>query len=101
MAELTLDALRDRLTDVEGLRPLTGGASSLTYAGTMAGRRVVVKVAPAGLAPTGHRDVLRQSRIITALGATPVPVPEVLREDPADPPLFVMTRLDGSSLEPL
>lgn len=104
MAELTFEELRGRL-DIEGLQPLAGGASSLTYAGLLTGRRVVVKVAPAGLAPTGHRDVLRQSRIIKALGPTPVPVPEVLREDPGDPPevppLFVMSCVEGNSLEPL
>jgi aminoglycoside phosphotransferase (APT) family kinase protein len=66
---------------------------------------VVVKVAPPGLPPTAHRDVLRQCRIIRALATTPVPVPEVLWEDvgnpPAEPPLFVMSLVDGSSLEPL
>ncbi|MDT5175432.1 MAG: hypothetical protein QOG37_2683 [Mycobacterium sp.] len=65
----------------------------------------MVKVAPPGLPPTGHRDVLRQCRIIKALGTTAVPVPEVLWEDagtpPAQPPLFVMSLVDGSSLEPL
>ena len=103
MAELTdrLDALRARLADIEDLHPLTGGASSLTYAGRMAGRRVVVKVAPAGLAATRHRDMLRQARLLKALAATAVPVPDVLREDPVDPPLFVMSWIEGSSLEPL
>ncbi|OBK19856.1 phosphotransferase family protein [Mycobacterium asiaticum] len=107
MAELTdaLDRLRRRLAQIEGLRPLAGGASSLTYAGQLDGRQVVVKVAPAGIAPTGHRDVLRQSRLIRSLGGTAVPVPEVLWEDPGeppqDPPLFVMSMLPGSSLEPL
>jgi aminoglycoside phosphotransferase (APT) family kinase protein len=66
---------------------------------------VVVKVAPPGLPPTAHRDVLRQCRIIRALATTPVPVPAVLWEDagnpPAEPPLFVMSLVDGSSLEPL
>lgn len=104
MAELTIEDLRERL-DIEGLHPITGGASSLTYAGRLAGRPVVVKAAPPGLAPTGHRDVLRQCRIIKALGPTAVPVPEVLREDPGNPPqvppLFVMSRLAGTSLEPL
>jgi aminoglycoside phosphotransferase (APT) family kinase protein len=104
MAELTFEDLGGRL-DIDGLHRLTGGASSLTYAGQLAGRPVVVKVSPPGLAPTGHRDVLRQSRIIKALGPTPVPVPEVLREDPGNPPevppLFVMSRLEGTSLEPL
>lgn len=107
MVELTelLDQLRSRLPDIAGLRPLTGGASSLTFAGQLNGRRVVVKVAPPGIAPTRHRDVLRQARVIKALGPTPVPVPEVLREDqgnpPEVPPLFVMSWIDGSSCEPL
>jgi aminoglycoside phosphotransferase (APT) family kinase protein len=60
---------------------------------------------PPGVAPKLHRDVLRQSQIIRALGSTPVPVPEVLLEDGGDPPeippLFVMSMLDGTSVEPL
>lgn len=62
---------------------------------------MVVKVAPAGVAPVGHRDVLRQARIIRALSDTPVPVPEVLVTDDGDPPLFVMSHVDGTSVEPL
>jgi aminoglycoside phosphotransferase (APT) family kinase protein len=65
----------------------------------------VVKVAPPGVAPILHRDVLRQARLIRALAATAVPVPEVLWEDagspPEIPPLFVMSFLEGDSLEPL
>jgi aminoglycoside phosphotransferase (APT) family kinase protein len=66
---------------------------------------VVVKVAPPGVAPKLHRDVLRQSRIIRALHATSVPVPEVLWEDVGDPPdvppLFIMSFVEGTSAEPL
>ena len=87
------------------IRPLTGGASSLTYTGTLRARRVVVKVAPPGVEPTRHRDVLRQSRAIRAFVPTEVPVPEVLWEDegdpPDEPPLFVMSFLEGTSFEPL
>jgi aminoglycoside phosphotransferase (APT) family kinase protein len=65
----------------------------------------VIKVAPPGILPTLNRDVLRQSRIIRVLGSTSVPVPEVLWEDagapPDIPPLFVMSFVDGSSVEPL
>lgn len=103
-------SLVDRLArlGVHDVRPLHGGASSVTYAGTLAGeqtRRVAVKVAPAGLSPVRNRDVLRQARVLRALGPTPVPVPDVLFEDGGDPPdappLFVMEFVDGTSLEPL
>jgi len=62
---------------------------------------VVVKVAPPGVEPVAHRDVLRQAGILKALARTPVPVPEVFWEDAARPPLFVMSRVDGECVEPL
>jgi aminoglycoside phosphotransferase (APT) family kinase protein len=99
--------LAERLSsrDVSALDLLAGGASSLTYAGQRGNQRVVVKVAPPGVPPIAHRDVLRQARIIRALSPTTVPVPELLfqdRGDPPDvPPLFVMSFLDGISCEPL
>jgi aminoglycoside phosphotransferase (APT) family kinase protein len=99
--------LAERLSsrDVSALDSLAGGASSLTYAGRRGNQRVVVKVAPPGVPPIGHRDVLRQARIIRGLGSTQVPVPELIFEDPGDPPdvqpLFVMSFLDGISCEPL
>ncbi|WP_422748464.1 phosphotransferase family protein [Mycobacterium sp. WMMD1722] len=107
MTELALDELAARLSGVgvREVRPLRGGASSLTYAGVRDGDPVVVKVAPPGVAPTGHRDVLRQARVLRALEHTAVPVPVVLAEDtgapPAVPPLFVMSFLPGDSVEPL
>lgn len=103
MVDLDLDELRRRLSGVgvTGVTPLSGGASSLTFAGAMGARPVVIKVAPPGVAPVGHRDVLRQARVIKALAGTRVPVPEVLCEDPGDPPLFVMSRVDGECVEPL
>lgn len=110
-APLDVDRLERRLAPlaVGDLRPLTGGASSLTFvgiAGAASGRtRVVVKVAPPGLAPVLHRDVLRQARLLRALRGSAVPVPEVLWEDEGDPPdvppLFVMTYVEGTSFEPL
>lgn len=108
--EVPLAELAERLTPlaVQDIQPLTGGASSLTYAGTLetdAQRRVVVKVAPPGVPPVLNRDVLRQARLLRALGGTSVPVPEVLWEDAGDPPevppLFVMSFVAGTSLEPL
>ncbi|HVU72733.1 MAG TPA: phosphotransferase family protein [Mycobacteriales bacterium] len=104
---LDLAVLADRLAPlgIGDVRPLAGGASSLTYTGVRDGERVVVKVAPPGVEPVRHRDVLRQARLLRALSTSSVPLPKVLHEDagaPVDvPPLFVMSFLEGSSLEPL
>jgi len=107
MPELDLEGLRRRLAAarIVDVAPLSGGASSLTFTGALDGRPVVIKVAPPGVEPVAHRDVLRQARIIKALAGKRVPVPEVLWEDGGDPPdtppLFVMSRVDGESVEPL
>jgi aminoglycoside phosphotransferase (APT) family kinase protein len=104
---LDVTVLGERLSayGISDVRPLTGGASSLTYLAAWGDAQVVVKVAPPGLPPVLHRDVLRQARLLRALASTPVPVPAVLLEDPGAPvevpPLFVMAYVDGSSLEPL
>jgi aminoglycoside phosphotransferase (APT) family kinase protein len=107
MAELDLEELRRRLAGagVTDVNPLAGGASSLTFRGARADRAVVIKVAPPGVEPVAHRDVLRQARIIKALAATRVPVPEMLWQDPGNPPhtppFFVMSYVDGDAVEPL
>jgi aminoglycoside phosphotransferase (APT) family kinase protein len=88
---------------------LQGGTSSITYRATLtvpggSPEEVVLKVAPAGLAPVRNRDVLRQARLQRALQSTGVPVPAVLAEhegDPPDfPPFFVMSFVDGACVEP-
>lgn len=76
---------------VEGLDPpfswtrLPGGHSNLTYALQDArGRRAVIRRPPLGeLLPKAH-DMSREWRVISALGPTPVPVPEAFGfcEDP-------------------
>ena len=107
LSDPLLVQLAERLTsrDVSALQALPGGASSLTFLGRCADRPVVVKVAPPGVQPIAHRDVLRQARVIRSLATTPVPVPEVLFDDSGDPPdvppLFVMSHVDGSTSEPL
>jgi aminoglycoside phosphotransferase (APT) family kinase protein len=107
MVELDIDALRRRLAraGIVDVAPLTGGASSLTFRGSRDGDPVVIKVAPPGVEPVAHRDVLRQARILKALAATLVPVPAVVWEDRGDPPhippLFVMSHLEGECVEPL
>ncbi len=109
--EIGPNVLRERLAALTAtdLSRLTGGQSSLTYAASVTvdgvERRVVVKVAPAGLEPVRNRDVLRQARIIDALHRAGAPVPEVLWQDGGDPPdvppLFVMSLVEGTSFEPL
>nr|WP_235825729.1 phosphotransferase [Candidatus Frankia alpina] len=95
--------------DVAGLLRLEGGVSSLTYAATMrtgaSERPVVLKVAPAGLAPVRNRDVLRQAQVLRCLaGLDGFPVPAVEFADPGAPPqvpaLFGMARRPGESYEP-
>jgi len=81
--ERLLAQLRDRVgrrvtgwrpgARVLGVSPLTGGTSSLTFLVDLAGvaaaeSPVVLKVAPPGLAPVRNRDVLRQARLLHALG---------------------------------
>ena len=105
--QLDLDHLRHRLAafGADRVAPLAGGASSLTYSAFVDGGRVVVKVAPPGLPPVRNRDVLRQARLLRSLRETAVPVPAVLWEDagdpPDEPPLFAMSFVAGTSLEPL
>ena len=117
MAELDVQELLDRATlaadarwpgaVVTDLEPLHGGVSSLTFAARVANadggsQRVVVKVAPPGLAPVRNRDMLRQARVLHALADVEgVRVPEVLLEDGALPPFFVMSYVDGESYEPM
>ena len=107
MVELDVEQLCRRLAgaQITDVTPLAGGASSLTFAANREGRKVVIKVAPPGVEPVAHRDVLRQARIIKAIAGKRVPVPEVLWEDigdpPHTPPLFVMSHVEGECVEPL
>ena len=95
---------------IDQLDKLKGGRSSLTFVTRVAGAppghdRIVVKVAPAGLAPVRNRDVLRQARLLRALEDAPgVRVPRVLFEEPGDPPdvppFFAMSFAEGVCFEP-
>ena len=117
---LTIADLQKRLADaaqerfpgavVRGVAPMEGGASSLTFRAEVIfegrARSLVVKVAPPGREPIGHRDVLRQARVLTTLaGEGHVPVPVVIFSDhgdpPSVPPLFAMNLIPGDSTEPL
>jgi aminoglycoside phosphotransferase (APT) family kinase protein len=91
---------------VESVQPLPGGYSSLTYSATLTregagAQRVVIKAAPPGLPAVRNRDVLRQARLMRALGAAQVvPLPQILLAEDGDPPWFVMTFHEGDSYEP-
>ncbi|MFJ9246819.1 phosphotransferase family protein [Streptomyces sp. NPDC101776] len=96
---------------VDGVEPLTGGTSSLTYVAALSGvpagyERVVLKVAPPGLPPVRNRDVLRQARLMAALAGQPgVRVPKVLFSDagapPAVQPFVAMELVPGECVEPV
>jgi len=66
---------------VEAL-PAPGGHSGFTYllhlAGEGASRQAVVRVPPPHARPSGPADVVRQGRIMAALGAAGIPVPAIL-----------------------
>lgn len=105
----TLARQHHRDATVHDARRLEGGVSSLTYAATLEvgghAQDVVLKVAPPGLEPVRNRDVLRQARVLRSLAdLADFPVPDVLFEDPGDPPsippLFAMELAPGQSYEP-
>ncbi|WP_327312152.1 phosphotransferase family protein [Streptomyces sp. NBC_01235] len=96
---------------VDGVEPLAGGTSSLTYVAALSGvpdghERVVLKVAPPGLEPVRNRDVLRQARLMAALAGQPgVRVPRVLFHDAGAPvaiqPFVAMELVPGQCVEPV
>ncbi len=91
---------------VPGARPpltfelVAGGRSNLTFrVDDAAGHTYALRRPPVGhVLPTAH-DMAREHRILTALGPTPVPVPETygLCEDEAvnGRPFYVMAFVDG------
>lgn len=121
MTELDLDALTQRATtaaqrwapgcELSNLRHMEGGNVGIVIAADVHGGppyvgTAVLKVAPPGLPPVRNRDMLRQARVIGALGGCAgVRVPPLLFTDegepPEVPPLFATALVDGECLEPL
>src|SRR6266576_1778467 len=119
--EVDLDELAARATKaaqgwapgctIDGVQPLTGGASSLTFTAHVTNGppdhdRIVLKVAPPGLEPVRNRDVARQARLMRALAGAPgVRVPTVYFEDDGAPPevspFHAMNVVPGECLEPI
>ena len=91
---------------LHGVRPLTGGSSSLTFLADVDGvaedeAPVVLKVAPPNLKPVRNRDVLRQGRLMRALHGLPgVVVPPVFFEEDGSPPFVGMGFVRGVCVEP-
>ena len=92
-------------SNVPGYRgPLTvaqfsGGQSNPTYRLTTPTARYVLRRKPPGTLLKGAHDVLREARVLKALGATEVPVPRIFGTC-ADPEVlgsdfFVMEMVDG------
>jgi aminoglycoside phosphotransferase (APT) family kinase protein len=79
---------------------ITGGKSNLTYTVTDGTTDVIVRRPPLGHVLATAHDMVREHRVITALGPTDVPVPETfaLCEDEAviGAPFYVMERVSGT-----
>jgi aminoglycoside phosphotransferase (APT) family kinase protein len=76
------------------------GHSNLTFLVGDGEKRVVVRRPPPPPLPPGAHDVLREARLLSALGPTDVPTPRVLTTaaagDLLDVPVFVMDFVDGT-----
>jgi aminoglycoside phosphotransferase (APT) family kinase protein len=104
IAPLGLDAASTELVE---LSKMSGGHSGVTHLAVLrdaggAERRLVVKSAPVGRPARGRHDVLRQARIVEALGAEgSVPVAAVRLQGDGDPAFYAADLLDGVATEPL
>jgi aminoglycoside phosphotransferase (APT) family kinase protein len=83
---------------------IEGGRSNLTYRVTDAsGHRVVLRRPPLGNVLATAHDMAREHRIISAVGATEVPVPRALAlcddESVNGAPFYVMSFVDGTVLD--
>ncbi len=82
---------------------IAAGMSNLTYVVTPEGGSdddaVILRRPPTGAVLATAHDMVREHRVISALGSTPVPVPRTLHlcTDPAvlGAPFYVMERVDG------
>jgi aminoglycoside phosphotransferase (APT) family kinase protein len=85
---------------------IAGGRSNLTYRVTdSAGRVVVLRRPPVSDVLATAHDMSREHRVMAALAATPVPVPEMLAfcDDPSvtGAPFYVMEMVDGLTIRRL
>ncbi len=99
-----LDHHIDILTGPYEFELITGGRSNLTYRVTdSAGSTVVLRRPPTGNVLASAHDMVREHRIISAVGTTNVPVPRTLGvctdETVNGAPFYVMSLVDGVVLD--
>lgn len=96
--QATLDAELGR-DPMEELSRISGGQSNPTYFVTHGGRRMVLRKQPNGEILKGAHAIDREYRVMKALGAQGVPVPEMIHyhEDASaiGTPFYLMEQLDG------
>jgi aminoglycoside phosphotransferase (APT) family kinase protein len=82
--------------------PIGDGHSNLTYRLRRGAESFVLRRPPEGPLPPSAHDVVREARLLEALGPTGLPVPEVLAvcddEAPIGAPFYVMSFVDGHVL---
>lgn len=83
--------------------PIGGGHSNVTYALGRGSERFVLRRPPRGPLPASTHDMLREARLLKALAAAGVRVPEVLavgeNADVIGAPFYVMGFIDGYVLD--
>ncbi|WP_433798497.1 phosphotransferase family protein [Actinomycetospora sp. CA-084318] len=87
--------------DAGPLRVLEGGRSGLTYVLHDGGSGHVVKAVPPGRPARGRHDVLRQSRVLSALAGYGLPIPAVTAREEEAPAWFAMELAAGEAVEPV
>jgi aminoglycoside phosphotransferase (APT) family kinase protein len=78
---------------------ISGGKSNLTYVVSSDAGQVVLRRPPTGHVLATAHDMLRESRVMSALGPTGYPVPDVLAVDETGDllgaPFYVMSKVEG------
>lgn len=99
-----LDANVEQLEGPYDFKIITGGRSNLTFHVTDAnGKQFVLRRPPTGNVLASAHDMVREHRIIAAVGQTNVPVPKTMGvcEDLEvnDAPFYVMSYVEGTVLD--
>ncbi|MBO0702001.1 MAG: phosphotransferase family protein [Candidatus Dormibacteraeota bacterium] len=97
------DLGRELAEPVLGVRPIPEGHSGFTYWVDLRDRQAVLRLPPPGTRPAGPADIARQGRLLRALHAAGIAVPEVLAmsERPIvdGRPYCLMARVEGDRVE--